>query len=204
MNGKEYLEQISSSVRPEKKPTKGFLSSTLFKVIIGGIVGFIIIAIVGMALGDKTVSVQDEALELNLYIDSTTGAISKYQPSLKSSALRSYSASLNSVLSNTTREVETFLENTYGRDKSRPDKTMEEDEKLHADGLDTDLFEAKINGILDRIFAHKMAYEITMIMSRESDIYDRVSDGNLRTALDSSYNSLTNLYEQFNNFSEAN
>ena len=140
---------------------------------------------------------------LNIYMDSTMGAISNYQGNLKSSALRSHSASLYSVLSNTKRDVSGYLTEVYGSREAEPTKTMEADEQLHADGLNSDLFNAKINGILDRIFAHKMAYEITMIMSRESALYERASDAELKSALESSHNSLSTLYSEFNEFSET-
>ena len=205
MDSKEYLEQISAGVGPGKSAKKGgFFSSTIFKVILGGVVLFALIIGVGAALGgSKGPDTKDQALELNLYIESTMGAISNYQTKLKSSILRSHSASLNSVLSNTTRDVSSYLETAYGKSKAKATKAMKEAEKLHADGLDADLFQAKINGILDRIYAHKMAYEISIIMSKETGLRERINDSGFKGALDSSYSSLTNLYEQFNTFSET-
>ena len=203
MNNKEYLEQISANVRPEKKSTGNTIfSSMIFKVVAGGVLAFILIAIFGAILSGGRVSVKDEVLDLQLYLDTTSEAISSYQSELKSSNLRASSASLNSVLSNTSRELADYIETTYGRDAKATTK-MKDDEKLHADGLDADLFEAKINGILDRIYAHKMAYEISMIMSKESDLYDRVTKAEFREFIESSYNSLDTLYNEFNEFSET-
>ncbi|MBR0488169.1 hypothetical protein IJJ39_00625 [Candidatus Saccharibacteria bacterium] len=203
MDNKEYLEQISASVRPATKSKgKGILSSPIFKISVIGIIAFILIAILGAVLTGGRPSIKDETIELQLYVSSTMKAISDYQSDLKSSNLRSHSASLGSILSNTSRDLTNYLESTY--DSAKPSSTAESDEQLHLEGLESDLFEAKINGILDRIYAHKMAYEISMIMSRESSIYEHVSDSSFRTKLESSYNSLNTLYTEFNEFSETN
>ena len=206
MDKQEYLNQISASVRPakpQKTGLSGILSSTIFKVAMAGGLGVILLAIIGSLLGGGKSSVKEELQELDLYVGSTMSAISDYQPNLKSSALRSYSASLYSVLSNTSRDVNNYLVGAYGEREAAPSKTMTEDEKLHLDGLESELFSAKINGILDRIYAHKMAYEISMIMSREGSVYERVSDASLKTAIETSYNSLNNLYSEFDGFSET-
>ena len=74
---------------------------------------------------------------------------------------------------------------------------------LEKDGLSEELFEAKINGILDRIYAHKMAYEISLITARESQIIKSVNNDVLKEALVKSYDSLGVLYDKFNDFSET-
>ena len=79
-----------------------------------------------------------------------------------------------------------------------------EEATLNKDGLESELFEAKINGILDRIYAHKMAYEISVITSEEAKIINMTGDSSLKELLEKSHSSLENLYEKFNNFSEAN
>ena len=145
-------------------------------------------------------TLEEELVTFDLYLGSTMEAISKYQPSVKSSELRADSASLYSVLSGTERETVTYLTETY--DFDRADDTLVENENLHKDELEQDLFRAKITGILDRIFAHKMAYEISMIQSKESAIYDKVTDEAYKSAIESSYNSLETLYSKFNDFSE--
>ena len=61
----------------------------------------------------------------------------------------------------------------------------------------------KINGILDRVFAHKMAYEITMILSEESKLIDATKNEAFKEDLKENHNSLENLYDKFNDFSET-
>ena len=83
------------------------------------------------------------------------------------------------------------------------EKKKVEEAKQQMDALDSELFEAKINGILDRIFAHKIAYEISMIMSEEAKLLNSTRNDEYHAVVEENYNSLKNLYDKFNDFSEA-
>ncbi len=196
MDGQEYLNQISASVRPEKPPRKGLLGSPIVKYILIGVVAFTVIAIVGSMIGGGNENKNNKSLALKLHIDNTLGVISSYQPRVKSSVLRSDSAVLYSVLSNTSRDMSEFVKNNK---KKYKDLIKKED--AMAEELKADLFEAKINGILDKVYANKMAYEISLIMQRESVLYKNTSNEQLKEVLYTSSNSLENLYNKFNDFS---
>ena len=113
MNDKEYLNQISASVRPEKKAKASFVSSPFFKVGIIGVIGFTVIMIIGMILNGIKGDVKSKTISLKLHLDNTSEVISSYQKSVKSSDLRSSSASLYSVLTNTSREITDYLSEKY-------------------------------------------------------------------------------------------
>lgn len=204
MDGQEYLNQISAAARPAKAPKTGIskiISSVYFKLGVGALAALIVIMIIGSAITGGRASLQDQSIALKLHIDRTMKVISDYQSSVKSSNLRSSSASLYSVLSNTDTNLTTFLTNTYNYKESSVDKDVIAEADLEQEALYNDLFEAKINGTLDRIYAHKMAYEISMISAKEVTIINGTKDEGLKAALMSSYNSLNNLYEQFSDFS---
>lgn len=203
MDNQEYLKQISSTVRPEKKST-GFLSSTLFKVIVGGVAAIIVVVVMGSILTGGQTNNKERLTSLKLHIENTLSIISSYQSNIKSSSLRSSSTSFSGVLSNTNRELTDYIKErklSYKNDSAEY-KKMKKDADNHKDELDADLFEAKINGILDRIFAHKMALEISLIAAEEDSI-SRAEGGVLESILSTSYNSLNNLYDNFNEFSET-
>ena len=203
MDNQEYLKQISSMNRPNKKPKVGFLSSPFFKVAVGGVVAFVLIAIIGSVLSGGKASIQEQTIALKLQLDNTLSVISDYQPNIKSSDLRSGSASLYGVLSNTSRELTEYITEQYSYKSGSESEAIKEEATTHKDELAADLFEAKINGTLDRIFAHKMALEISLITTKEASIYDASSNESLRSLLTTSYNSLNNLYDKFSNFSET-
>lgn len=203
MNEQEYLNQISAEVRPDKLPKQksGILSSPFFKVGVIGLVALVLIMIVGSVLSSGKTDDKTRTIQLLLHLDNTAKVISDYQPSVKSSDLRSSSASLYSVLTNTSRETTNYLSENYGYKSASNDLVTQAD--TERDGLEADLFDAKINGTLDRIFAHKMEYEITMILAEEQSVYRVTSDSGYRSALESSMSSLETLYDKFNSFSET-
>lgn len=181
----------------------GVLTSSYFK---WGMVAFgalILIAIIGSMLGGGE-TLEDKCIDLLLRLDNTNElVIDEYQQYVKSSKLRSLSASLRGVYSSTSYELGNFLTAAFEFDKNKLDEDRKEEAALEPEALADELFKAKINGILDRTYAHKMALEIYSVMSDEMSIYDSTDGASLRELLESSYNSLNNLYTQFNDFSET-
>ena len=162
------------------------------------------IMILGGIISGGKADLQTRGINLKLHLDNTADVISTYQKSVKSSVLRSSSASLYSVLSNTSRELSDYLTQTYSSYKAGSEKKeLKNAAELQKNELDSDLFEAKINGILDRIYAHKMAYEISLFMTEESSIYNSTGSDTLKGILETSYDSLEKLYDAFNEFSET-
>lgn len=204
MDNQEYLNQISASVRPEKATKKNIIASPFFKVGIIGLVALIFFLILGAILNAGVSGIKEQCFSLKLRLDNTIEVISAYQTDVKSSDLRSSSASLSSILSNTSRELTTYITEKYNyKEKSVPKKLVEE-ATLEKDDLSSELFEAKINGNLDRIYAHKMSYEISFITTNEASIINATNDETLKSLLTTSYNSLNNLREKFSDFSETN
>lgn len=208
MDGQQYLQQISESSRPAPKGGKKgrlgrILSSKFFMIGAIGLGLLIVIMIIGSVLGGNKSGAKNLSFELKLHLDNTTELIQEYQQYVKSSELRSNSASLQGVLSNTSRDLTDYLEEKYDFKDKDISKAMEEEALLARDDLENELFEAKINGILDRIYAHKMAYEISLFTTEEAQLIKASQDETLTEFLTTSYDSLNNLYNKFNEFSET-
>lgn len=187
--------------RPAKKSKMDFLKNKFVLVGIILVAGIILMAIVGAVLSGGKGGIREQATALQLRLESMSSTISSYQGLVKSSILRSDSTSLSGILSNTDRDLSNYLSEKY---KDKKDfKKLEEDEAAHSEALEAELFEARINGILDRIYAHKITYEISLLMSMESKLYDATGDDALKDILNTSYDSLTVIYEKFENYSEA-
>ena len=205
MEGQEYLNQISAMNRPEKKAkSNGILQSKFFLVGAIGVAIFVLLAIVGAVLGSGSGGEKNRSFALKLHLDNTAEVVQEYQASVKSSDLRSNSASLYSVITNTSRELTDYLTEKYDYKDSAVDKNLVEEATLARDGLESELFEAKINGVLDRIYAHKMAYEIALLTAEETKIINSTGNTSLKELLANSYDSLDNLYTKFDDFSETN
>ncbi len=206
MDGQQYLDQISKTNLPKRATVgkKKFWQNKFFIISMIGVVGVLIIVLIGAIIKANTVSEKSLVEKLNLHLTGTISAIDEYQNYIKSSDLRSSSASLKGILSDTNSSVSSHVAEKYNlKNTNNYDKALRETAETDSAELKNDLFEAKINGILDRIYAHKMAYEISVIKSEESRIYDITNSSSLKEALDTSYKSLENLYSSFSDFSEA-
>ena len=93
-----------------------------------------------------------------------------------------------------------FITEKYEYNAKNDDKKFADDVDLERDGLESALFEAKINGVLDQVYANKMAYVVSLISARETGLYNATSNEDLQSLLTTSYNSLKNLYDKFNDF----
>lgn len=205
MDSQDYLDQISKSTRPAKPAKKGMggiLSSKWFKWGMVALGLLIVIVLFGSMLGGRT-TMKERCINFKLHIDRTTEVIDEYQPLVKSSLLRSLSGSLKGVLTNTSSQLNTFMVNEYTYDEDSVKETVIEEADLTRDELMNELFSAKINGLLDRVYAHKMANEIYLIMSDEAGIYNDSDNADLKSMMEASHTSLDNLYNQFNDFSET-
>lgn len=202
MDKQEYLNEISASTRPVAPPKKSIFSSKILWVILAGVVAFVILAIIGALISGSGSSVKDRLYALITRIDNTSAVIDEYRSDIKSSSLRSDTASLSTILSNTSKSLTDYATAKYNYKPKDVKQSVQEEETLAKDALTDELFKAKINGLLDDTFAHKMAYEVSIIMTREAQLMKSTSD-DLYSILDGSYQSLDILYHKFDNFSET-
>ena len=203
MEGQDYLNQISANNRPTKKQQKGILSSKFFLVGAIGLVALIIIIIIGALVNGNKGGEKNLSFALKLHLDNTSSVIEEYQPNVKSSSLRSSSASLDNVISDTNSKLTDFVTAKYEFKEKDVDKKLKDAAARNQEELSNELFEAKINGVLDRVYAHKMSYETSMLMTEEAKLINSSKDDALKSILSTSYDSLKNLYDNFNNFSET-
>ena len=204
MDGQEYLNKISASNRPTKKSKLGGLLSS--KVVMWGavaVVALVIIIVIGALIGGSRKDIKTLGAALILHTSNTAEVISDYQDNVRSSDLRASAASLHQVLTVTNKDLSDYMSEKYNLKVKNISKDIAAQANTAKDGLNNELFEAKINGALDRIFAHKMAYEISLIGAEESSIIKATGDSNLKELLEKNYSSLENLYDKFNDFSEA-
>lgn len=177
--------------------------SKYFLLGVGAVTALMIIMIVGAILSGNKGSEKDDCFRLYLHLTNTVKEVSAYQDSLKSSDLRASNSSLKGILTNTNNDLKEYLTAKYKFKDKDIDKDIVEEATSQYDALHSELAEAKINGILDRVYAHKMAYEIAVITTEEAKIVNSTSNDTLKEFLTSSYNSLGTLYDQFDNFSET-
>ena len=204
MESQDYLNQISTKPVAKKDAggISGLLKSKIVWLIVGALGLFILFAILGAVLSSNKGDMKSDLVRFQLHLENTSNVISEYQSKVKSSTLRSHSASLSTVLENTHSKITNYLAEKYNMKKNE-NKKLAEQMKTEQDALMNELFEAKITGVLDRTYAHKMAYEISLFLTEEAKILKVSKDDVLNDIINESYNSLKILYDNFNNFSEG-
>ncbi|MBR5408535.1 hypothetical protein IK112_01130 [Candidatus Saccharibacteria bacterium] len=207
MNNKDYLDKIAAENRALKPKGKGIFGAlnippTLAKVLIGGAILVAIMMIVGMIVGggDKN-SERDLVDKISLRTKNMLTIISDYNKQVKSSELRSYGSSLSAVLNETNYAVNAILKETFEVKNSKPQKeSTETDESAILEEMGQTLENARLNGILDRVYAREMAYRIATLIVLEQETIDKTKKSNLVDALTSSMTNLDQLHDKFDNF----
>ena len=210
MDNKEYLESIAKDTRSVGTPKKGLFGldfnfpPVLKKVLIGVGIFLVVLIIIAMIAGAAGSGNNDRDYLDKLYIR-TTNLIKEtpaYNKLVKSSQLRSMGTSLMSVLTETQSSVGNIIKSDYeNANPGKPEKESitEEENKIMADYL-TNLEDARLNGLLDRVYAREVTYQIGMLLSLEHEAYSNAKKDNLKSVLTTSMNNLNQLYEQFGNY----
>lgn len=209
MDNKSYLESIAKDTRSAGIVKPGLFSFNIPPVVKKILIGvgialglLIIIAIIaGLASGggDKERDYVDKIYLRTSHLVEETGTYNKV---VKSSQLRSMGTSLLSVLTETQYSIANILKNDFGVsniETPKSEKTTEEENAVMAEYLNN-LENARLNGILDRVYARELTYQIGMVLSLEHEAYARTDKSSLKSALASSMDNLNQLYEQFGDF----
>lgn len=208
MNNKEYLNQISSDIRKTNSGGKlgGLgISPKMLKIIVGLFVAAIFIIVVGLIAGSGKDANTDRDIMDRVYLrtKNVSQVITDNNSRIKSPELRSMTNSLKAVLTELNFRVGTFLKEDYGAESA--ETPAKEDTGISESDYKTALTEslnnARISGLLDRTLARELTFNISMILSMESDIISSTKLDAVRDFLITNQANLNQLLDQFNNYS---
>lgn len=176
MNNLEYLNQISQETRPTSTKKSNPLSLVI-KIAIGGIVAFLFIMCVGIVLNAGKSSPTDLAKQLYVRTANLNTTLTTYNKSLKSSQLRAIGTSLNGVLTGASASLSNYLLPEGGEkgDLNPPEKLLVV-ETATDEELNTSLNNAKLNGILDRVYANQIQLQVSLLIAFISQLEPRTKD----------------------------
>lgn len=198
MNDLEYLNQISAKVNQQQKPAGLF--DKKMKIVFGVLAGVLILFIILLvAAGGSSKPEATATSELNRLYNRSTELLKTYNAyngSVRSSSLRSTGTSLSTLLTELSSTTTSYLGD------AKTDGVVGEDAQNFLE-LNNTLEKARLNGILDRNYAHEMHYQIRYLIIIEDSVREKTADANLKTYLTSSTESLSRLSETFGNFSES-
>ena len=194
MDNLQYLSQISSSTPPSYVPKQPLFSGKLKTILIIAAVLILGLFIFGLTSSSETPT--DSLVELNLHATSLTDTVDSFRPSVKSTKLRSDSASLTALLGNISSLLST-------QNLPKPTESQESAEESKISELNSTLTFAKLNGYLDRVYAREFTLETTLLISMLRDASADSSDSSFQASLASIISSLETLNTSFANFSEV-
>lgn len=176
MNNLEYLNQISQETRPTSTKKSNPLSLVI-KIAVGGIVAFLFIMCVSIVLNAGKSSPTDLAKQLYVRTANLNTTLTTYNKSLKSSQLRAIGTSLNGVLTGASASLSNYLLPEGGEkgDLNPPEKLLAV-ETATDEELNTSLNNAKLNGILDRVYANQIQLQVSLLIAFISQLEPRTKD----------------------------
>lgn len=176
MNNLEYLNQISQETRPTSAKKSNSLS-LIIKIAVGGIAAFLFIMCVGLVLNAGKSSPTDLTKQLYVRTANLNTTLTTYNKSLKSSQLRAIGTSLNGVLTGASASLSNYLLPEGGEkgDLNPPEKLLAA-ETTTDEELNTSLNNAKLNGILDRVYANQIQLQVSLLISFIAQLEPRTKD----------------------------
>ena len=202
MDNQAYLEQIAA------KPTKGSSAGGLFspkmlKIVFVGLAAIILVIALGAMFGAKGSKGKELAETLSIRLPNISQTIRNYNTHIKSPELRAMAITLQSSLDATSRDLAPLLVSEFKHDPKKPTTKVVNTEAELMDELTNTLTDAKLNGILDRVYANRLTAEISDLIYIESDLHSKTSSSAVKDLLDKSSSDLRNLHEDFFNFANS-
>ncbi len=189
MDNQAYLDQITASTQPTKGSGNHIIPPLVLKLLIGGVILAVLIIIFGSILGNLNPNAEELSKQLSYRLDNVNATIEKYNPNVQSSQLRSKGTATKTVLTDTKRKLDSFLEEKYGF-KADPKSETATIEQKHIDAVNKKLENARLNAYLDRIYVHELSHQVELIMAMEADINAHTDNNKLKEIVNNSLNSL--------------
>ena len=132
-----------------------------------------------------------------------SNTLQTYNPMIKSSQLRSLGASLSSTLNNSSTQIANYFTELDLEDEERtPSPSIQDEETLISDNLNATLYNAQLNGLLDRTYLNQITLQISLLLSLETQISSKTNDEELLYIISLSTSNLEVILNNFNNFSD--
>ena len=203
MNNQDYLDQITASAQGSQSKRNMIISPLVLKLLIAGVVLAILIIVFGSIFGNMGTKTEDVAKQLSLRLANVSTTIETYNPNVKSSQLRKEGSGVKSVINNTQRDLNKFLEEKYNYTKVDQKSKLYADETSFIEKANKELEYARLNAFLDRVYLNQLLYQIEQIVVLESNINSRTDNQNLKDIVQSSMNNLKQSYESLEKLTDS-
>ena len=199
-----YLQQISATSKPVAQK-KGFSLNPKILIGIGvAVVVIIFFSVIASMLGNVTDKEKEEAIRLDIRTNYLLTNLNNFTNSVKSSNLRSMGATLSTHLTELNRDLAPLLMEYWEFEDWENDSPPEilEEEGETANELYYKLENARLNGLLDRVYVREIALQIALLNSIQTEIIARTERPELIELLEKSTTNLRELHQQFSDYTD--
>ncbi len=201
MDNLEYLNHIAQSNRPVKRTSSAPIS-LIIKILLGGLVLFVLILSFGSMLGGKSTKSSDLVKQLYVRTTNLDSTINSYNKSLKSSKLRAIGISLSGILTSASSQLSAYISSTdSSKNALQPNEQITAEEVENINALNLSLENAKLNGILDRTYVTQIHLQVSLLLSMVSQLSSRNDNETLNAILESYISNLAVIEQSFQDYS---
>ena len=202
MNNVDYLNQISSNSKPQAPTNDSLLDNKIFRIVAISAAALTIVFLLLSIFRNIGNQSRSRLEQLYLRTDSLTSATTEYNSSLKSPELRSAAVSFAATLKSLSANLaDIYKDNNISNKNSSTKNTNLETE--NSESMTTTLESGRLNGILDRTYAHEMSYQISTFITIIENAKNITKDSDVIETLNNAQASLRQLHSVFDNFSDA-
>ena len=201
MDNKAYLDQIAVKGKVKSGP---IFTPMLIKLVAAGVVALITMIIVGSIISSSNTEVTKTYERVYTRINSLASEqspLKMYVEKLRNSDVRANALSFLSIIKSTNISL-TGLGDNIGIKTGAISKAVTEEDATNTAELTASLDEAVLNGNIDQVYASKLYYQITILLSLEAEARAKTPNQQFASLLDTSTNDLTVLQEQFKKLTE--
>lgn len=201
MNNMDYLSQITGAVQGSNKGNGGqkLLTPLMIKIIVVGVVLFVLLLVVGGMLGGLASKAADLAKQIDVRMTNLIALEDTYGKEVKSPKLRALGDTMNGVMTDTTQKLTALLNETEKFDVSKPTGKFADEEAKTSEELGVAFENAWLNGQLDEVFVREMSYQVTVLLSMESEVLERTQNEELQGIMNKSTEDLQIIQSNLNN-----
>lgn len=200
MNNLEYLNHISQTSRPVARRSAGPRPGLIPKILLGGLLGLALIGVIIFIVNLAAPKFDNYLRQVYYRTTSLKLVLDNYNRSIKSSDLRAIANSLSGTLTGATSSLEAYY-NQIGEKTGKYTNEFLAEEAPAFTELEVTLQNAKLNGILDRIYIVQAQLQVSLLLAVVAQTRDRTHDAYLIQTLDTYAENLTLIKQKLEAYS---
>lgn len=201
MNNLEYLNHISQTSRPvAHRKTSGPKSGLISKILLGGLAALAVIGVIAFIINLTKPDTDKYINQLYYRTTSFNSVLENYNRYLKSSDLRAIANSLSGALTGATSSLDAYYTQNNQKPGNYTEKFLAEEAPAYTE-LETTLRNAKLNGLLDRIYVAQTQLQVSLLLTLIAQTYERTKDPYLVQTLNTYSTNLTLIKQKLEAYS---